>query len=103
MRDFGTTVATLKVAEQLGGVFRGIMRYDNDSTGPTFRDHDSEGHIAEDAILGVIDWDNETVFWVDHNDTTVHRARMIGSDKMEVIVIEAGPDALATRMVLARQ
>jgi hypothetical protein len=53
--------------------------------------------------LGVIDWDNVSVSWVDHEDETVYRARLVNENTMEVIVLEAGPHAVATRQIMIRQ
>lgn len=103
LKPFGEQRATLVVEDQLGGVFRGHMTYRNETSGPEFEGKSGIGHVQSEAVLGVIDWDNQSIVWVDHEDETVHRARLVNDHTLEVIAFEAGPHAVVNRMVMIRQ
>jgi len=97
------TVATLVVEGQLGGVFRGTMTLQIDKSEPKYEGKEGLSRSLSETVLGVIDWDNVSVSWVDHEDETVYRARLVNENTMEVIVLEAGPHAVATRQIMIRQ
>ncbi len=95
--------ATLEIKEQFGGVFKGVVTYRNAPTGPEFEGAEGVGFNQSEAILGVIDWDGSSITWVDHDDETVHRGRLVNDKTMEVIAFEAGAHAVVNRMILIRQ
>lgn len=103
LKPFGEQVGTLVVEEQFGGIFRGTMSYDNESSGPEFEGRSGMGHLQSEPILGVIDWDNRSIVWVDYEDETVHRARLVNDNTLEAIAFEAGAHAVVNRMILVRQ
>ena len=103
LKHFGKQVGTLLVEEQLGGVFRGTMTYDNEKDGPKFEGKAGTHHIQSEKVLGVVDWDGQTVVWVDHDDETVHRARLLNDATMQVIAYEPGPHAVVNRMIMVRK
>ncbi|MEH6527731.1 MAG: hypothetical protein V7723_16810 [Sneathiella sp.] len=103
LKHFGEQVGILKVEEQLGGVFRGHMVYQNEKSGPKFEGSDGIDHTLSEPVLGVIDWDGKSVVWVDKDDETVHRARLVNSRTMEVIAYEPGEHAVVNRMIMIRK
>lgn len=103
LRPLGETIATLEVEAQVGGVFRGTIIYDNDESGPEFEGRDGIRHLLVEPVLGVVDWDGETIVVVDRWDQTIHRGRLVDANTMEVIAYEAGDYAVVNRMILVRQ
>ncbi|MCR9212652.1 MAG: hypothetical protein NXI13_02965 [Proteobacteria bacterium] len=103
LKAFGGQVGILKVEEQLGGVFRGIMVYQNETDGPKFEGSEGINHTLSEPILGVIDWDGVSIVWVDKDDETIHRARLTSENQMEVIAFEPGEHAAVNRMILVRE
>ena len=103
LKDFGTQTGTLVVEEQKGGVFRGTMTYHNEKDGPKFEGKSGIHHVQSEKILGVIDWDGKSVVWVDHDDETVHRARIVNDSTMQVIAYEPGAHAVVNRMIMIRK
>ena len=103
LRPLEETIATLEVEAQVGGVFRGTIIYDNDESGPEFEGLDGIGHVLVEPVLGVVDWDGETIVVVDIGDQTIHRGRLVDANTMEVIAYEAGDYAVVNRMILVRQ
>ena len=103
LRPLEETVATLEVEAQLGGVFRGTITYDNDESGPEFEGRDGIRHRLVEPVLGVVDWDGQTIVVVDQWDETIHRGRLVDANTMEVIAYEAGDYAVVNRMILVRQ
>jgi hypothetical protein len=103
LKPFGTQVATLEVKKQLGGVFNGTMTYDNERHGPKFEGKAGVHHVQSETIVGVIDWDGRSIVWVDHEDETVHRARLTRPNVMEVIAFEPGDHAVVNRMIMIRK
>lgn len=95
--------AILVIDEQIGGVFRGTIVYENNPQGPEFEGRVGLGHVLPETILGVVDWDDRTVFWVDYGDETIHRGRLTDENTMEVIAIEPGAHAVVNRMILERR
>lgn len=93
----------LVIDEQLGGVFRGTIIYENNPDGPEFEGRIGLGHVLPEPILGVVDWDDRTVFWVDHDDQTIHRGRLVDENRMEVVALEPGEFAVVNRMILVRR
>ena len=103
LKPFGKQVGILTVEEQIGGVFRGTMVYDNDPSGPEFEGKAGISHILSEPVLGVIDWDGRSIVWVDRDDETVHRARLVNERTMEVIAFEPGAHAVVNRMIMVRE
>ncbi|WP_421723365.1 hypothetical protein [Bauldia sp.] len=101
--DQSGTTGTLIVEEQFRGVFRGTMTWANDIDGPEFQGAAGIQHLQSENVVGAIGFDNETVYWADHEDETTYRARLVNRDTMEVIALEAGPFAVATRTIMIRQ
>ncbi|MEM7445937.1 MAG: hypothetical protein AAF414_21625 [Pseudomonadota bacterium] len=95
--------AVLVIEEQVGGVFRGTIVYENNPHGPEFEGRIGLGHVLPETIFGVVDWDDQTVFWVDLDDETIHRGRLTGENRIEVIAIEPGAHAVVNRMILVRR
>jgi len=93
----------LVIDEQLGGVFRGTIIYENNPDGPEFEGRIGIGHVLPEPVLGVVDWDDRTVFWVDHDDQTIHRGRLVDENRMEVVALEPGEFAVVNRMILVRR
>ena len=103
LKDFGKQMGTLVVEDQKGGVFRGTMTYHNEKDGPKFEGKSGIDYVQSEKVLGVVDWDGKTVVWVDHDDETVHRARIVNESTMQVIAFEPGPYAVVNRMIMIRQ
>lgn len=103
LRPLGEMVATLVVTEQVGGVFRGTITYDNDRSGPKFEGKEGIRYVLDEPVLGVVDWDGRTIVLVDYDDETVHRARLVNDATLEVIAYETGPYAVVNRMMMIRQ
>ena len=103
VKDHSGSVGTLTVEEQVGGAFRGTMHWDNDRSGPEFEGKAGEHHVQAETVVGVIDWDNETVYWVDHDDETTYRARLVDNNTMHMIALEPGAHAVAVRMIMVRK
>lgn len=93
----------LIVEEQLGGVFKGTIVYETNPEEPEFQGRAGLGHVLPEPIFGVVDWDDETVFWVDYEDQTIHRGRLKDENTMEVIAIEPGDHTVANRTILVRE
>lgn len=96
-------VGTLVVEEQLEGAFHGTMTWEIDKTQPQYEGKAGLEHSLSETVVGIIDWDNVSVFWADHEDETVYRARLVDENTMEVVVLEAGPHAAAGRAIMTRQ
>ena len=95
--------ATLEVHEQRGGVFRGVMSYRNNPSGPQFEGKAGISHDQSEVVLGVVEWDGQSIILVDYEDETVHKARLINPNLMEVVAFEPGPHAVVNRMILVKQ
>ncbi len=103
LKKFDVERGTLVVTEQANGLFRGTMTYASDTRKPKFEGKDGHGHVLTEDILGLIEWDNRTVIWVDHFDETVHKGRLVDANRMEVIGYEPGDHAVVTRSIMVRQ
>ena len=103
LKPFGKQTGRLVVEEQLGGVFRGTMTYHNEKDGPKFEGKEGVRYVLTEPVFGVIDWDGKTIVWVDHDDETVHRAKLVNESTMQVIAYEPGPYAVVNRMIMIRK
>lgn len=103
LKRFGKQTGRLVVEEQLGGVFRGTMTYHNEKDGPKFEGKEGVRYVLVEPVFGVVDWDGKTIVWVDHDDETVHRAKLVNESTMQVIAYEAGPYAVVNRMIMIRK
>ena len=83
--------------------FRGTMSWANDRSGPEFEGAAGVQHGQQENIVGIVDWDNVTVYWADHEDETTYRGRLVNATTMEAVAVEAGDHAVAARMIMIRQ
>ncbi|MEH6545423.1 MAG: hypothetical protein V7701_03275 [Sneathiella sp.] len=70
---------------------------------PNLKDQTGIDHTLSEPVLGVIDWDRKSIIWLDKDDETVRRARLINSRTMEMIAYEPGEHAVVNRMIMIRK
>ena len=67
--------------------------------------HDGEKvtHQAEETFVGVIHPDGRTITLADHPDTGHFTGTLVDPDRMELVIYESGPYAIAGRMTIERE
>jgi len=99
------SVEELQITRQDGSHFSGTRSWHHPEA-----DKDPLGHVggeqihrASEPILGIVDFDGETLHIVEHDDWAHIRARLVDADTMEVVYIESGPNAAVYRVTLKRE
>ena len=91
-----------EVLKQDGPLISGIYRWSHPSDVDTMHDGQNVTHTAEETFIGVIDWDNTTIVFVDHPDTTYWIGRLVDTHTIQATFVESGPNAMAGRTLFAR-
>ena len=94
--------AELEIIKQDGPVFSGVYRWSHPADVDTMDDGEKRTNTAEEAFIGVIDWDNKSLLFVDHPDTTYWFGRLVNAKTIELVVGESGPNAVVSRSLLVR-
>jgi hypothetical protein len=95
--------AELEITEQTGATFAGFHRWRHPEHITGLHDGEQETTVAEESILGVIDFDGRHIIIVDHPDTSMKFGTLINPHVMELIGAEPGPNAVVGRWILIRQ
>lgn len=104
-RDHSEIKGQLVIDKQIGGVFHGVMTWDNSgaSTAGEFNDGEQLGSIVKNDILGVIDWNDKRVVIVDRDkDTSIYEGNLVNRHTLQMIGFEPGEHAFATRIIFIR-
>lgn len=104
-RDHGEIEGQLVIDKQVGGVFHGVMTWDNSAASAAAEFHDGEKlhAVVKNEVLGVIDWDDERVVIVDRDkDESVYEGQLINGHTLQMIGFEPGEHAFATRFIYIR-
>ena len=91
-----------EVLKQDGPIISGIYRWSHPLDVDTMHDGRNVTNTAEETFIGVIDWDNTTIVFVDHPDTTHWTGRLVDTQTIEVIFAESGPNAMVARILFVR-
>ncbi|WP_421726058.1 hypothetical protein [Bauldia sp.] len=92
-QGFTTIEVELVIDEQQDGLFNGQVSWRLLEIGDS----------GSEDVLGVIDWDNETVVIVNVNDTGYIQARLVNDVTMEHVYYESGANAVVSRGVWQKQ
>jgi hypothetical protein len=94
----------LRIMEQNGAYFRATKIWEH-----VEKDSEPMGHVGErgvhqasEPMLGVIDFDGETIHIVEHADWGQFHGRLVDRDTIEGVLMESGPHAVIYRVVLMR-
>jgi hypothetical protein len=93
----------LRITEQDGAYFRATKTWQHAE-----KDMEPLGHVGEpigrasEPMLGVIDFDGETIYMVEHGDWGQFRGRLVDRDTIQGVLMESGPHAVIYRVVLKR-
>ena len=104
-RDHSEISGKLVIDKQVGGVFHGVMTWDNTgaSAAAEFNDGEKLHSIVENEILGVIDWDDQRVVIVDRDkDKSIYEGHLVNRHTLQMIGFEPGEHAFATRVIFIR-
>lgn len=94
----------LRITEQDGAYFRATKVWEHAE-----KNEQPLGHVGEpvgqasEPMLGVIDFDRETIHMVEDEDWGQFRGRLVDQDTIEGILMESGPYAVIYRVVLKRE
>lgn len=100
---FNTGVWQIEVTEQRGARFRGTKSWRLDESGAAGHDGTQETWAATEQFIGIVDFDNETLYLPEVNDVAIQFGRIINVDAMELILVESGEHAAVIRTILIRQ
>ena len=100
---FNTSVWRVEITEQRGARFRGTKSWRLDESGAAGHDGTQETWAATEQFIGIIDFDNETLYVPEVNDVAIQFGRIINADAIELILVESGEHAAVIRTVLIRQ
>lgn len=104
-RDHSEISGQLVIDKQTGGVFHGVMTWDNSEASAAAEFHDVEKvhSLVENEVLGVIDWDDKRIVIVDRDkDESVYEGKLINGHTLQMIGFEPGEHAFATRFIYIR-
>ncbi|MCP4319644.1 MAG: hypothetical protein GY789_27605 [Hyphomicrobiales bacterium] len=98
------SIDVLKITEQSGAHFRGTRSWEHVTEGePLGHAGDEHSHVASEPILGMIGFDNRTIYIVEHDDQGQLHAQLVDSDTMEVVYVEPGENAAVFRVEMTRK
>lgn len=99
-----TASIVLEIAEQTGYAFIGTLRWSfPDVTDPASHDGTQHTNQANEAMLGVFSGDGASFAIAEHPDTGVRFGRMLDDNRLEIVTVESGEHAFATRTVYVRR
>lgn len=94
---------TLTVKEQLNAAFHGTYSFQPVDSQPEFEGSKGLSRSLSETVVGIVGWDNVTIYWADRDDETTYTGTLTDGDTMQVIALEAGPHAISGRFILIRQ
>jgi len=99
-----TSVMVMRIVKQDGPYFWSERQWRSlDKNGEPGHIGDKKVFQAGEITLGVIDYDNKSVYMVEKGDSGTMKGKIIGKDKMEFVYTETGEFPLVFRTVLTRE
>jgi translation initiation factor IF-1 len=99
-----TNIMDMRIVKQEGPYFWSERLWRNiNKDAPTGHIKGKKRSHAGEITLGVIDYDNKTIFMAEKDDGGIMKGKLIGKDKMEFIYIESGDHPVVMRTVLTRE
>ena len=98
-----TVIMEMRIVKQEGPYFWSERLWrSQDKKGQPGHIMDKKVFQAGEVTLGVIDYDNKSVYMVERGDLGTMRGKITGEDKMEFVYIETGKFPLVFRTELKR-
>ncbi|MEM6503841.1 MAG: hypothetical protein AAF711_00090 [Planctomycetota bacterium] len=95
--------AFMTITDQEGPVFSGNYGWRHPDTMQDLHDGETTTNEANEAFVGVVHFDGQTITIADHPDSTVYIGRLVEENRMELIAYESGANAFASRAIMIRE
>lgn len=94
----------LEITEQNGPLFRGTYKWKYDPNTPVVSDHASGvGKQGEEKFLGVIGWENRSIYIADVGDRGHSTGQLTDANTMKIVYVESGDNATVARIIFVRR
>ena len=94
----------LEITEQNGPLFRGTYKWKYDPSTPVVSDHaGGVGKQGEEKYLGVIGWDNRSIYIADVGDKGYRYGQLTDANTMKLVYVESGEHATVDRAIFVRK
>lgn len=94
----------IEIAKQSGHAFNGTFRWSFPGvTDPATHDGTQHTNQANEAIFGVFTGDGASFVIVEHPDTGMMFGRILDDNRLEVVMVESGEHAFASRTIFERR
>ncbi len=94
----------LEITEQNGPLFRGTYKWKYDPNTPVVSDHaGGVGKQGEEKCLGVIGWDNRSIYIADVGDKGYRYGQLTDANTMKLVYVESGEHATVDRAIFVRK